>query len=141
MQKHQEMIHLSFLDHVAIRVADVERSAAWYESVFGMKRFSPEAWKPFSVFMFAGKCGIAIFPANPEHHKDSAQQKGVKIDHFAFNVDRENFDLARQRYEAMGIEYDFQDHTFFHSIYTLDPDGHKVELTTVVEDELTFYNF
>lgn len=65
--------------------------------------------------------------------------KGVKIDHFAFNVDRENFDLARQHYDALGIEYNFQDHIFFHSIYTLDPDGHKVELTTCVVNEEEFY--
>lgn len=139
--KPLEMIQLRFLDHVAIRVADIERSASWYESIYGMKRFAPEEWKPFPVFMLAGKCGVAIFPAQLSHSVDSTQLKGIKIDHFAFNVNRENFHLARQHYEALGIEYDFQDHTFFHSIYTLDPDGHKVELTTCVVNEEEFYQF
>ncbi|MEK7257773.1 MAG: VOC family protein [Bacteroidota bacterium] len=133
------MIHLRFLDHVAIRVADMERSARWYEKVLGMKRCTFPEWGAFPIFMLAGKCGVAIFPANPGHPGTEERFKGIKIDHFAFNVDRANFEKARQRYESLGIEYDFQDHTFFHSIYTLDPDGHKVELTTLVVEEDEFY--
>lgn len=134
------MIHLRFLDHVSIRVADLEQSAKWYETVLGMKRHVFPEWGAFPIFMLAGKCGIAIFPAHPAHPGTEERFKGVKIDHFAFNVDRENFEKARQRYESLGIEYDFQDHVFFHSIYVLDPDGHKVELTTIVVEEAEFYD-
>ena len=47
--------------------------------------------------------------------------------YFAFNVDSENFEKAYRKYDPLGIDYDFQDHTYFHSIYTSDPDGHRVE--------------
>jgi catechol 2,3-dioxygenase-like lactoylglutathione lyase family enzyme len=30
------------LDHVAIRVKDMERSATWYEEVIGLRRLIPE---------------------------------------------------------------------------------------------------
>lgn len=31
------MIKLNYLDHVAIHVVDMEKSAAWYEEVLGLK--------------------------------------------------------------------------------------------------------
>jgi catechol 2,3-dioxygenase-like lactoylglutathione lyase family enzyme len=133
------MIELRFLDHVAIHVAELERSAAWYEQVLGLKRYTFKEWGAFPIFMLSGKCGVAIFPAAAPQTAAGAPFGGIRIDHFAFNVDRENFEKARQRYEALGLVYNFQDHVFFHSIYTLDPDGHKVELTTMVVEENAFY--
>ena len=38
-----------------------------------------------------------------------------------------------------GQQFEFQDHFYFHSIYTKDPDGHTVELTTIVISEESFY--
>lgn len=125
-------IKLAFLDHVAIKVADMERSIEWYETVLGLQKVRLEAWGEVPVFMLAGKTGVAIFPADGEV-KENAD---ILIHHFAFNVDRENFAAAQQRYEALGINYDFQDHFYFHSIYTHDPDGHRVELTTQIKTEL-----
>ncbi len=37
------------------------------------------------------------------------------------------------------FKIDFQDHHYFHSLYTADPDGHTVELTTLVVAEEDFY--
>ncbi|WP_255362723.1 hypothetical protein [Tenacibaculum sp. MAR_2009_124] len=59
---------------------------------------------------------------------------------FAFNVTNENFEKAKKRYSELGLDFTIQDHHYFHSIYTLDPDGHKVELTTIKVDENDFYN-
>ncbi|MFT5166789.1 MAG: catechol 2,3-dioxygenase-like lactoylglutathione lyase family enzyme [Saprospiraceae bacterium] len=127
------------LDHVAIRVADLEVAANWYEKVLGLKRYQVEEWGDFPVFLLAGKTGIALFPANLDHTKLPSDSKNIKIDHFAFNVTLENFEKARAYYEALGLKYHFQDHHYFHSIYTKDPDGHTVELTTIVVAEKIFY--
>ena len=67
------------------------------------------------------------------------KSRNVKIDHFAFNVNKEEFEKARKHYEQLGLDYNFQDHHYFHSIYTNDPDGHTVELTTIVVEENSFY--
>jgi len=37
------------------------------------------------------------------------------------------------------LDFTVQDHHYFHSIYTRDPDGHVVELTTIVVEEDSFY--
>lgn len=37
------------------------------------------------------------------------------------------------------IDYTFGDHHYFYSIDTKDPDGHTLELTTLVVDEESFF--
>ncbi len=130
---------IQYLDHVAIRVADLEISTKWYEDVLGLKKYVVEEWGAFPIFMLSGKTGVAIFPADPELPLIDKKLKNIKIDHFAFNVTNSNFIKARKRYEELGIKYHFQNHHYFHSIYTRDPDGHTVELTTLTVSENEFY--
>lgn len=130
---------IKFLDHVAIRVTDLKESVIWYEKVLGLKKYQKPQWGDYPIFMLAGKTGIALFPANTEDSEVNRLSKNVKIDHFAFQVSRENFEIARSRYEELNLEYDIQDHYYFQSIYTRDPDGHTVELTTLVVAEEEFY--
>ena len=127
------------LDHVAVRVKDMQASIEWYEKVLGLRKYKLDKWGEFPIFMLSGKFGIALFPAHtddPELKKDSLN---VKIDHFAFNVTNDNFIKARKKFDTMKLSYHFQDHFYFHSIYTLDPDGHTVELTTLMVDDVDFY--
>ena len=132
-------IEIGFLDHVAIRVADMEASALWYEKVLGLKRYQLPEWGDFPIFLLSGKSGIALFPANTTDTKLEATSKNVKIDHFAFNVTRENFEKAKKRYTELNLDFDIKDHHYFDSIYTKDPDGHTVELTTIKVNEQDFY--
>ncbi len=131
---------IDFLDHVAIRVKDINASVDWYEKVLGLKQYKLPEWGSFPIFMLAGKSGIALFPANEQHSVLDTNSKNVKIDHFAFNVTQDNFEKAKKKYETLGLKYEFQDHHYFYSIYTKDPDGHTVELTTLVVDEGIFYS-
>ena len=135
----ENKIEINFLDHVAIRVKDMDASIDWYGKVLGLKTYRLEAWGDFPIFMLSGKSGVALFPARLDDPELDANSKHVKIDHFAFNVDNENFKKAKQRYTQLNLEFTIQDHHYFHSIYTKDPDGHTVELTTIVVDENTFY--
>lgn len=132
------MFKIRFLDHVAIRAHNIELSANWYEKVLGLKKYTLSEWGPFPIFMLSGKTGIAIFPAKMEF-KGQSQKAPVFIDHFAFNVGKEDFEKAKNHFRELDIHYDFQDHHYFHSIYIKDLDGHTVELTTIVVDEESFY--
>ena len=130
---------LDFLDHVAIRVKDIAASVTWYSTVLGLQRYQLPKWGEFPIFMLSGKTGIALFPANSNDPKLELTSKNVKIDHFAFQVSQDAFAKAQQHYQNLGLTYSFQDHHYFHSIYTKDLDGHVVELTTLVVDEDQFY--
>lgn len=139
MTNSKETFCIECLDHVAIRVKDLNVSAKWYETVLGLKKYQVPEWGDYPIFMLAHKTGIALFPANSNDTALEPNSKNVKIDHFAFNVTNENFETAKQHYKELGLNFSFQDHLYFHSIYTKDPDGHTVELTTLMVDEKTFY--
>ncbi len=127
------------LDHVAIRVMDFDVSIAWYEKVLNLKKYQLEKWDPFPIFLMAGKCGVALFPAENTDLPIDPNSKHVKIDHFAFNVDHENYEKAKAQFHKLGIPFIEKDHYYFHSVYLNDPDGHTVELTTLAVEEDEFY--
>ncbi|MGJ5641065.1 VOC family protein [Formosa sp. S-31] len=139
MKDRKTKIEIEFLDHIAIRVSDMEVSAAWYENVLGLKRYKLSEWGDFPIFLLNGKSGIALFPANTSDPELDPDSKNVKIDHFAFHVTSENFERAKERYRELNLDYNVQDHYYFDSLYTKDPDGHTVELTTLKVNEKEFY--
>ncbi len=140
MSTENNEISLNFLDHVAIRVKDLNTSADWYERVLGLKKYQLPEYGEFPIFLLSGKSGIALFPANLDDTKIELNSKNVKIDHFAFNVTKENFEKAKIKYTKLNLEFNIQDHHYFYSIYTKDPDGHTVELTTIMVNENEFYH-
>ena len=119
---------LAGLDHVALRVKDLERSAAWYREVLGLQPMFEGAWGGVPIMLgIGGLAAIALFPAGEAGVSGRA---AIEIDHFAFRASRADFERARESLEQRGIEVDFQDHEISHSIYFLDPDGHQLEITT-----------
>jgi catechol-2,3-dioxygenase len=62
-----------------------------------------------------------------------ASSKSVKIDHFAFRVDEENFKSALLHFNNLSIPFQVQDHHYYESVYISDPDGHCVELTREIK--------
>ena len=139
MTNKENKIEIEFLDHVAIRVADMKASTRWYTKVLGLKKYKLPEWGDFPIFLLSGKSGIALFPANTTDTELKPTSRNMKIDHFAFNVTKENFEKAKKRYTELNLEFNIEDHYYFDSIYTKDLDGHTVELTTIKVDELDFY--
>jgi len=119
-------IKIKYLDHIALRVKDLERAANWYEQVLGLKRVQPEEWKPWPIFMVAGETGVALFPEK--------EGQPIAPDHFAFRVGQEGFNAAQKKLRGLGIDFSIQDHTYFESLYFEDPDGHTVELTVATRE-------
>lgn len=112
-------------DHVAIEVADVEASVAWYIDVLGLERRMEEEWGSHPAVVCVGESCVAIFPSD-----GSERTSGDMIQHFAFRVDRANFVRAQESFRERGIEFRFADHGESHSVYIADPDGHRIEITT-----------
>lgn len=122
-------VQIEFLDHVAIRVRDMQVSQTWYEQTLGLEKLTFPEWGTYPVFMTCGNFGIALFPANLEDPV-MPDSRNIKIDHFAFRVLPSAFEKAKLFFQENEIEFHYQDHHYFESLYLRDPDGHVVELTT-----------
>ncbi len=121
---------LDGIDHVAIAVRDVARSAAWYQRVLGLERLYEGAWDDVPTMVGIGTTAIALFPIKSEEVKPPPAKNVVAMRHLAFRAGRRCFESARAHLEQLGIECEFQDHEIAHSIYFRDPDGHQLEITT-----------
>jgi catechol-2,3-dioxygenase len=124
------MFEIDALDHVALSVRDVARSAQWYAQVLGFKRLHEDKWNGIPVFIGHGDAAIALFPASEEIGSASVGRAAVRTLHFAFRTDRENFLQAQDELTKRAISFEFEDHEISHSIYFHDPDGHQIEITT-----------
>jgi catechol 2,3-dioxygenase-like lactoylglutathione lyase family enzyme len=123
-------MQLKGIDHVAVGVRDIERSAKWYIEVLGFERLYEGAWHGVPTFVGTGNTGIALFPASPDAKLIPSTHRDVRLLHLAFRADRQNFLAAQQELKKRGIKFEFQDHEISHSIYFSDPDGHQLEITT-----------
>lgn len=126
------MFSLEGIDHIALAVADVERSAAWYIDVLGFERLYPGMWNGVPVFIGKGTTALALFPRRKGEDSASPQRQRNEMDmlHFAMRADRTNFLAAQEDLRKRGIAFEFSDHEISHSIYFRNPDGHRLEITT-----------
>jgi len=118
------------LDHVALSVRDVERSAAWYMDVLGLERAYEEEFGDVPAFVGTGDTWLALFPVGASEPQPQPGGDTLSMLHVAFRASRADFDQARLDLRKRRIPFEFEDHEVSHSIYFRDPDGHELEITT-----------
>jgi catechol 2,3-dioxygenase-like lactoylglutathione lyase family enzyme len=123
-------MQLEGIDHVALAVRDVERSAQWYVEVLGFERRYQGMWNGIPAFIGKGATALALFPIHDRDSRPAARAGKIDMLHLAFRADRKNFLAAQHELKERGIKFEFQDHEISHSIYFRDPDGHELEITT-----------
>ena len=132
------------IHHVAYRCNDAKETVEFYNKVLNMdfilaiaedKVPSTKEPDPYMhVFLDAGQGNILAFfelPNSPEMGKDPNTPEWVQ--HIAFQVEDEAALLsAKKEVESYGIEViGPTNHEIIQSIYFFDPNGHRVELTTI----------
>ena len=121
-------MRITGLDHIVLKVSDMERSVAWYADVLGLDTVRLEEWRrgeaPFVSMRVDASTVIDL---------QLGDVTGINMDHFAMVVDDVDLvELAasgrmgivpapRQLFGARGVGL---------GIYVRDPDGHTVELRT-----------
>lgn len=117
---------LEGIDHLAMSVSDIKRSAQWYIDVLGFERLHEGMWDGVPIFIGKGTTALALFPA-----KSNEPARGdIRMLHLAMRANRKNFLAAQDELKQRGIKFEFEDHEISHSIYFRDPDGHRLEITT-----------
>jgi catechol 2,3-dioxygenase-like lactoylglutathione lyase family enzyme len=124
------MFELEGIDHVALAVTDIERSAHWYIDVLGFEQLHQGMWGGVPLFVGKGTTALALFPARHDARRPSSRADHIGMLHLAFRASAVGFAAAQAALQSRGIRFNFQDHGISHSIYFDDPDGNELEITT-----------
>ncbi len=133
------------MHHITAICEDIQRTDAFYSGLLGLKRVkqtnnfddpSSQHWYwSAGVGAALGKPGtlITYFERNPRKETHARMGAG-QTHHFALAVADDDTQLAwRERLLKAGLRVSpVMDRIYFKSIYTNDPDGHIVEIATIL---------
>ena len=135
-------IEVRTIDHVVLRVKDLDKSLAFYRDTLGL---SIERKLDLGLVQLrAGRCLIDLVPVSSELGRlggPAANADGHNMDHFALELER--FDAAAifAHLDVHGVEHGGVSQRYGAngtgaSIYVKDPDGNTVELKAPATDQL-----
>ena len=123
------LVCIKTLDHIALRVEDVEASLSFYADILGLSTERVELWRDNEV----------PFPSvrlNRDTLIDLMEgvSAGSDLDHYCLVIEATDMAALKARFEGVGVAV--QDgpatrwgaHGEGPSLYVSDPDGHIVEL-------------
>ena len=114
------------MDHAVLRVADVERSVAWYRDVLGLEVLRLDEWRDGKVFFPSVRVNEGTIIDILQ-----AERTGTNVDHLCLTC--EPTDLAALKASGTFDVVDGPDVRWGArgdglSLYVRDPDGNVVEL-------------
>ena len=119
------------LDHVVLRVSDMDRAIEFYEQVLGLnvERRLPEIGL---VQLRAGSAMIDLVPQREGEAPDS-NMNGQNMDHYAVQIESMDVEalsahLRRHGVDPGEVRRRYGAEGYGSSIYITDPDGNTVEL-------------
>ena len=119
-------LRIKGLDHVVLRVADIDTSIAFYEQVLGL-HVERRLAEIGLVQLRAGSAMIDLVPRTED------EEEGRNMDHFAVRFDEMDVPAITAHLKAQGIDPGevrrrYGAEGYGSSIYITDPDGNTVEL-------------
>jgi catechol 2,3-dioxygenase-like lactoylglutathione lyase family enzyme len=122
-------VRVTGLDHLVLRVRDVERSLAFYQGVLGLAGVRVEEWRRGETFFPSVRVTedviIDLLAAPAEH------EGAENVDHFCLVVAPVDWNavVAQGTFEVVdGPDTRFGAHGDAQSLYVRDPDRNVVEL-------------
>jgi catechol 2,3-dioxygenase-like lactoylglutathione lyase family enzyme len=130
---------MAVLDHVGVRVTDLDRAIAFYRDMFGFdlkdRRMLNSAEPVEAAMMEVGEHSVLFLLYNPEFEAFPPSVQG-RPDHFCLTFEAEEFEGVMQRLEAAGhferLDCSLSPRTGATgrspSKYILDPDNNQIEV-------------
>jgi glyoxylase I family protein len=126
VSRTQSALRVKGLDHVVLRVADMDRAIGFYEQVLGLhveRRLE-------SIGLVQLRAGTAMIDLVP---RTEDEDDGRNMDHFAVRIEEMNVPAITAHLKAQGIDPGevrrrYGAEGYGSSIYITDPDGNTVEL-------------
>ena len=125
-------IHVAGLDHLVLRVADLDRAIRFYGDVLGC-HVERRLDQPKLVQLRAGTSMIDLVPGGGGAARSEEAAAGRNLDHFAVRISTFDFqalaDHLRRHGVAVGeVRRRYGAEGYGSSLYITDPDGNTVEL-------------
>ncbi|MGH2352696.1 MAG: VOC family protein [Chloroflexota bacterium] len=129
------MISVIGVDHLNLRVADLERALRFYTGVLGLREVRRNTRPDGSVALLALRAGNAIVFLQPSPgYTAPADPSQSGLDHYSLEIEAADPQQLAGWLREQGVEVvegpvkRFGAHGNGTSIYVRDPDGHRLEL-------------
>ena len=131
------MIKVFGIDHVALSVSDLERSKQFYTEVLGLKISKREYQKPgVEYFLDCGASLVGLIQGDAKGDNHVLQDGGLGGNHFSFRAHTKDFDRIVEEIKTRAITITYlKKREKSWSVYFLDPDGNKLEITSWPEED------
>ena len=131
----QPLVKITEMDHIVLRVKDVEESLRFYTDVLGLKAERVELWREGEVRFPSARLNddtiIDFFASEQQRiNRDGARNQ----DHFCMVIEQTDMDDLKAKFEAIGVDIQagpgkrWGSHGDGISLYVYDPDNNVVEL-------------
>ena len=133
--KVQPLVKITEMDHIVLRVKDVETSLKFYTETLGLQPERIEEWRAGKIRFPSARINadtiIDLFASDQE----SIDKDGVKNqDHYCMVIEPTDLEELKSKFEAIGVEIQagpgkrWGSHGDGTSLYIYDPDNNVVEL-------------
>jgi catechol 2,3-dioxygenase-like lactoylglutathione lyase family enzyme len=133
--KVQPLVKITEMDHIVLRVKDVEISLKFYTETLGLKPERIEEWRAGKIRFPSARINadtiIDLFASDQE----PIDKDGVKNqDHYCMVIEKTDMEELKSKFEAMGVGIQagpgqrWGSHGDGTSLYVYDPDDNVVEL-------------
>jgi len=133
--KVQPLVKITEMDHIVLRVKDVETSLKFYTETLGLKPERIEEWRAGKIRFPSARINadtiIDLFASDQE----PIDKDGVKNqDHYCMVIEKTDMEELKSKFEAMGVGIQagpgqrWGSHGDGTSLYIYDPDDNVVEL-------------
>ena len=133
--KVQPLVKITEMDHIVLRVKDVETSLKFYTETLGLKPERIEEWRAGKIRFPSARINadtiIDLFASDQE----PIDKDGVKNqDHYCMVIEKTDMEELKSKFEAMGVGIQagpgqrWGSHGDGTSLYVYDPDDNVGEL-------------
>ena len=131
----QPLVKITEMDHIVLRVKDVEESLRFYTEVLGMKSERVDQWRAGEIRFPSARINadtiIDFFGSDQEL---IAKEGAKNQDHYCMVIEKTDMEDLKAKFEAIGVDIQagpgkrWGSHGDGTSLYIYDPDNNVVEL-------------
>jgi catechol 2,3-dioxygenase-like lactoylglutathione lyase family enzyme len=131
----QPLVKITEMDHIVLRVKDVEESLRFYTQVLGMPAERVEQWRAGEIRFPSARINADTIIDFFGSDQEPIAKDGIKNqDHYCMVIEKTDMEALKAKFEAMGVGIQagpgkrWGSHGDGISLYIYDPDDNVVEL-------------